>query len=340
MNNPSKFVAFAAFVALSLACAGGDETTTPMPDPVVEPDPAPVATAEPGKIPGLEYPALKTHAEKGDFVLAPSRDFFDKALTDGIENTTFIYYGAEVLEPGDVETKLKSLAGTEFTIPNSLIIAFEPGAEAKKGDFVLGHWESGSGLQRAIVVDDEKATEPKVKYLDLSEEMAKEADQWKADRFMVLEAGRPGVSIGCKKDSDVEHGILVSLTPKKLLMLGFAGKLSVHTLEECQPLDPAATFAVGEKVQAVFVSSFSEGEVTKIEAGKGRMTVKLSTGEKEVSMLDVAKNFESYGKGFEPEKGMREGKGRKGKAGDGEGKAKGKAGGDGEGKGGKGKKGG
>ena len=114
----------------------------------------------------------------------------------------------------------------------------------------------------------------------------------------------------------------------------------VHTLDECQPLDPAATFAVGEKVQAVFVSSFSEGEVTKIEAGKGRMTVKLSTGEKEVSMLDVAKNFDSYGKGFEPEKGMREGKGRKGKAGDGEGKAKGKAGGDGEGKGGKGKKGG
>lgn len=326
---------FGTVVALSLACAGGEETPTPEPAPA-EPEPAPAPEVAPGKIPGLEFPALKTDAAVGDFVLAPSREFFDKAVTDGIDNATFIYYGATMVEPGEVESKVKSLAGTEFTIPNSLIIHFEPGATAKPGDIVLGQWESGSGLQRAIVIDGGTETEPKVKYLDMDPEgIGKDPDSWKADRFMLLEAGHVGVSIGCKKDDTVEHGTLVALTQKKLLMLGFAGRLSAHATEECQPLDPHATFAVGDKVQAPFVSSFQEGEVTKIDAANGRVIVKSSTGEKPVAVIDVVKAFDAYGQGFVPERGARAK--AKGKA-DGEGGGEGKASkGDGEGKAGKGK---
>ncbi len=338
MFTSRKIAVFGTLVALSLACAGGDEETpTPEPAPA-EPEPAPVPEAAPGKIPGLEFPALKTDAAVGDFVLAPSREFFDKAVTDGIEGATFIYYGATMVEPGDVESKVKSLAGTEFTIPNSLIVHIEPKQTAKPGDIVLGHWESGSGLQRAIVIDGGTETEPKVKYLDMDPEgIGKDPDSWKADRFMVLEAGRVGVSIGCKKDSSVDHGTLVALTGKKLLMLGFAGKLTAHPIEECQPLDPKATFAVGDKVQAPFVSSFSDGEVTKIDAANGRVMIKSSTGDRAVAIIDVVKAFDSFGQGFEPERGQRakakgkaDGEGGEGKAGGGEGKAgkgKGKKGG-------------
>lgn len=323
---------FGTLFALSLACAGGEEETpTPEPAPA-EPEPAPAVA--PGKIPGLEFPALKTDAAAGDFVLAPSREFFDKAAAEGIENATFIYYGATMVEPGEVESKVKSLAGTEYTLPNSLIIHIEPKQTAKPGDLVLGHWESGSGLQRAIVVAGGSETEPKVKYLDLDPEtIGKEADSWKADRFVVLEPGHVGVSIGCKKDAEVAHGTLVALTPKRLLMLGFAGKMYAYATDDCQPIDPTATFAVGDKVQVPFVSSFTDGEVVKVDAENGRVVVKSSTGEKPMAVVDVTKAFDSYGQGFVAERGQRAK--AKGKAdGEGEGKA-GK--GDGEGKAGKGK---
>ncbi len=334
MNMSRKIAVIGSLFALSLACAGGEETPPPDPQPVAEPEPAPVPETAPGKIPGLEFPVLKTTAAAGDFVLAPSRDFFDKAATDGIENATFIFYGATMVEPGEGESKVKSLAGTEFTIPNSLIVHIDPKQTAEVGDIVLGHWESGSGLQRAIVVAGGTPEEPKVKYLDLDPEgIGKDPDMWKADRFVVVEPGRVGVTVGCKKDSSVEHGILVSLTPKKVLVLGFAGRMSAHPVEECQPVDPTVKFAVGDKVQAPFVSSFGAGEVTKVDAANGRVMVKLDTGEKSVAVVDVAKAFDTFGEGFVAERGIREGKGGKGKAdgegkaGKGEGKAKGKKGG-------------
>ncbi|MCA9493301.1 MAG: hypothetical protein KC621_25395 [Myxococcales bacterium] len=321
------------------ACSGG--TTPPPPEPVPEPAPAAPEVA-PGEIPGLDFPVVKTTAAEGDFVLAPSRDFLDRAAADGIDKSTFIWYGATMLEPGPAESKVKSLAGTEFTIPNSLIIPIARGQEAAVGDLLLGHWESGSGLQRAIVVGG-TATEPVVRDLDISFENPSGAgqkdDAWKADRFQALEAGRVGVSVACKKGDKVEHGVMVALTPKKLLSLGFAGRLSAWTLDQCMPIDPNGTYAVGDTVQVPWVGTYTETKVTKVDAKLGRVFASVHDKEEGYAVQDVAKALDGFGQGFVAGKsGGGEGKAGKGKAG-GEGKAGGGGGGGGgEGKGGKGSK--
>ncbi|MCB9684714.1 MAG: hypothetical protein H6735_06745 [Alphaproteobacteria bacterium] len=318
------------------ACSG---SSTPPPEPEPAPVPEPVE-AQPGTIPGLDFPVVKTTAAEGDFVLAPSRDFFDRAVSDGIDKATFIFYGATMLEPGPAESKVKSLAGTEFTIPNSLIIPIPRAQEAKVGDLLLGHWESGSGLQRAIVVSG-TATEPVVRDLDLDLDnpagVGQKDDAWKADRFRALEAGRVGVSVACKSGDKVEHGVLVALTPKKLLSLGFAGRLSAWTVDQCMPIDPGVTYAVGDTVQVPWVGTYTEAKVTKVDAKIGRVFASVHDKETGYAVTDVAKALDTFGEGFVAGKGGGgEGKAGKGKAGEGKAPAGGDGGG--EGKGGKGSK--
>lgn len=319
------------------ACSGTPEP--PKPDPVPAPPPVPEAPViKPGTIPGLEFPPLKTSAVEGDFVLAPSREFYDRAVADGVDKASFIWYGATMVEPGPAESKVKSLAGTEFTIPNSLIIAIPRAQEAKVGDLLLGHWESGSGLQRAIVVGG-TATEPVVRDLDLDLDnpagVGQKDDAWKADRFRALEAGMVGVTVACKNGDAVENGVLVALTPKKLLSLGFAGHLAAYTVDQCMPVAPTGTYKAGDKIQVPWVGKYTEAEVTKVDEKIGRVFAKVNDKETGYAIQDVAPVLDTFGQGFVPAHPGGEGKAGKGKA---EGKAEGDGGGAEGGKAGKGTK--
>ena len=57
--------------------------------------------------------------------------------------------------------------GQDIEMPNALIIPIPQGQTAKKGDIVLTWWQSGSGMERAIVTDDSNPASPKVCYLDM-----------------------------------------------------------------------------------------------------------------------------------------------------------------------------
>jgi hypothetical protein len=336
-------------VLLSLvACSlfGGEE---PAPPPA--PEPAPVEEpkapeAKPGRIPGTEYPVVETTAKAGEMVLTPSREFLDKAVAEGLDQAGFIFYMAEMVEPGPVESKVKGLAGTEFSMPNSLIVPLMPGQEAAKGDVLLGHWESGSGMYRAIVVDDAVKTEPKVRYLDGTFKADDQPDQWKANRFHKLEAGTPGVTVACKKDeTTVEHGTLIHAMPKQLVAVGFAGKLHVYETANCAPLAPKADVKAGQKVQVPFLGTYREATVSKVDLAVGRVFAKFEFGgaekEEAFGLADVTAVLPAYGEGFQfGDRAQRPegGEGREGKAKAGGGGEEGKAGKGGKAKGGKGGK--
>jgi hypothetical protein len=321
------------FVTLALWGCSGGEAPPPSPEPAAPPAP------EPGTLPGLDFPVVKTAAEAGQFVLAPSREFFDRAVAEGFDKATFIYYAANLVEAGPAESKVKSLSGQEYSLPNSLILPIAAGGQAEKGALLLGHWESGSGMQRAIVVGGTPA-EPVVRDLDLDLDnpagVGQKDDAWKADRFQALEPGKVGVTVACKNGDKTEHGVLVALTPKKLLSLGFAGRLSAWTVDQCMPIAPNGTYAAGDKVQVPYVGTYTEGEVTKVDAAIGRVFVKVHDKETGYAVVDVAKALDTFGQGFDAERpGGGEGKAGKNKAGEGEGGA---GGGDAEGKAGKGGK--
>ncbi len=279
-------------------------TETPLPPPpqpaVDEPEPQPASEA--GKLP-VDYPVLTTSAKAGDMVLTPSREFLDRAVAEGMDKATFIWYMAEMMEPGPAESKVKGLPGNEFTIPNSLIIAIPKGQTAAVGDVLLGHWESGSGMKRAIVVEGGTPEAPKVRYLDGDFKAEDQPDAWEANRFRKVDPGAPGVTVACKTEDDrVDHGILISATPKQLLSVGFAGSLHVFDTANCMPLAPMPTVKAGDKVQIPYLGTYRDATVTRVDGINGRVLAKFEFGGAEkveaVGFTDVAPTLDGYGQGF------------------------------------------
>lgn len=285
-----------AILLVALAWGCGTEEAPTEPEEVVE---AEEVEAEPGAL-HVEFPAVRTKAEVGNFVLAPSRESLDRAMEDG--KGALIFYGGEMVEVGEADSKVKSLAGTEFTIPNALIVAAEPNAKAAVGDILLGHWESGSGAQRAIVTGGTD-TEPVVRYLDIDYDnpsgAGKEDDTWKSGRFRKITGpGQIGSTVACQDGDAWVHGYLVNRDKSTLLVTGFASEVTAHDKSECVALLTKGTYAEGDTVHVPVVGKYTEGEVVKVDEAIGRVWVKYNWGgeDKEVAfaVTNVTKDFEDH----------------------------------------------
>jgi len=234
-------------------------------------------TRPPGALP-FEFPSVVLAAKKGDFVLAPSKNWIDEAFIEGVENQTFIYYGAFLSAVGQKESKLRTLSGQNATIPNALILAVGRGGSANPGDVVLTAWASGSGLQRAIVVQGGSPTKPKVRYLDIDLEnpsgWGQRDDELPEDTFRVLT--RPdelGTTVACKDGERKLRFVLVAEAGDKWLGLGFAGKLRVLDRKECTPVPIVPKLKTGDKVFVPVIGTFVDAKVKKIDAATGRVWV-------------------------------------------------------------------
>jgi len=211
---------------------------------------------------------------------------------------TYIFYNAKLASVGETTSKVLHF-GDEVEMPNSLIIPIPQGQTAKKGDIVLTWWQSGSGMERALVTDATDPTSPKVDYLDLSYEddgsgfAQDHADeQIKPNTFVVLKDGewQPGQQIVVTGDGSYESGTLVNCTDDKVLMEGFGGKIMVYNRPDCKIVPLNQNLKVGDQVRAIFTSSYKDGyTIKKIDENVGRVWVEGSLGEDIVSILEVYK---------------------------------------------------
>ena len=226
-----------------------------------------------------EGSALKD-ADNISYILFPSS--YASAMENGedINGKTAIYYNRELAEAGETNSKL---SGNEVRYPNNLLIPIYKDAKAKKGDVVLTWWQSGSGMERAIVTDDSDPTQPKVHYLDLSYKgdgsgFAEKHDneQLKPNSFVVLNDG---------------EWQLVNAVGDKVLYLGFAGKLIEANKSDVKLLPVKPAVNVGDNVKSVFVGTFSKDtKVEKIDSKLGRIWVKEGDRDAEpVSIFEVMK---------------------------------------------------
>ena len=288
-----KFAWTLAFSAALLACDRDDERAEPSaPEPAktsAQPE-SPTARPDPGARPAgavpFDFPAVSTRSKAGDFVLAPSKGWIEEAFERGADKQPFIFYGAWMQEPGDKESKLKTLPGQPVTIPNALIIPVGGGETAKVGDVVLTAWASGSGMQRAIVVAGGSPTAPNVRYLDLDLESpsgwGKKEDTLKENTFHVLKKpGEPGTTVACKEGAKTTRWVVVNETDAKLLGVGFAGKVKVHSKKACKPLPIAPKVAAGDGVWVPVIGVYTEAKVTKVDPTIGRVWAKHGFGGKD-----------------------------------------------------------
>jgi hypothetical protein len=246
---------------------------------------APAARAQnvSGKIP-FDYPMVTTTARPGDYVLAPPRAWLDEALENGADKQPFIYYGAWLTAAGKSGSIVRTLPGPEEEVPNSLLIPIPKGESARPGDIVLTTWASGTGMQRAIVVEGEKPTSPQVRYLDLALDhptgWGEKVDTLPPNTFHRLtRPGEVGTTVACREGKRYIQRIVTHRSGDKLLGLGFAGQLKVVPAADCREVPLVPKVKLADRVFVPVLGTFTEAKVKQVDAEAGRVFVSYQVGD-------------------------------------------------------------
>jgi hypothetical protein len=247
---------------------------------------APVAAApDDGLLPKIDFPAVDTSAKPGDWVLSVNKLMYDQFAADP-EKKNVIFYAYELTEAGPKTSKFKTPSSVD-SAPNSLVIPIKKAGKAKVGDILLSWWQSGSGMQRAIVVAAKDPKQPTVRYLDLDYDnpakggadkntpIGQMEEQLKADSFNVLgKPFDPGSTVACKDGGEHRVARVVRVAGDKVLVTGFASHLAVRAKADCTALPYAPKVKVGDKVKAYWVGMMKDATVTKVDAKIVRIWVK------------------------------------------------------------------
>jgi hypothetical protein len=234
-----------------------------------------------GRLP-FEYDTVAMSAAPGDMVLAPPRPWLDNAIERGVEEQPFVFFRAELLEPGKRGSVVKTPSGRIEQIPNALLIPIRKGEQVRPGQVVLTTWQSGTGLQRAMVVKGGTPESPNVHYLDLQYKhpsgIGKETERLAPNTFHRLEKpGEPGTSVACREGELHRHYIVIHTGATRLIGLGFAGRLRVIPRAACVSLE--VTPHIDDTPLFVPVMGvFQQARVRHYEEELGRVFVRYSHG--------------------------------------------------------------
>jgi hypothetical protein len=262
---------------------------------------APKSALKPGEIPFAGFPAVATTARADEVVLAPSYNWIQDAAAKGPDKVTFIWYDQKMVAPGEVESEVEFLSPGKAKIPNAYIIPIPAAQMAKAGDIVLTWWQSGSGMNRAIVVESADPTQPTVRYLDIDyDNPAKSRDgkttigqmdeKLKPNSFVRLTSPwEPGTTLAVNDGATRRPVKIIRVAGEKILALGFAGSLKVYDKANVTPVPIRPNVKAGDKVQAPKYGAFAEATVTRVDARNGRIFVKFGTdpAEKAIAFGDV-----------------------------------------------------
>jgi hypothetical protein len=282
---------FSGLILINLSsCKGGegesdDKDSTEVEEPEAE-------GLKPGMTP-FDFPTVGIEANEGDYVLTPSYKMWtDKIASEDPTAETYIFYTAKMAKPGDVESEIEFTFDGNQKMPNSMVIPLASGQTASKGDILLTWWQTGSGMQRAIVTDDSNPAEPVVRYLDLDfDNPATDSESGKsigqtdypleANSFVkITNEWQPGNMIAGKDETwGYVTAQIIRVAGDKVLTIGFAGKMKVYNKADCVPMPIVPEVNPGDKVQVVGTSSFVEGEVVRVDKNIGRVFVKTTSEE-------------------------------------------------------------
>lgn len=280
MKKKNLFIAIASS-GLLMACGGGEESTEDTSDKVKETTEE-VDVERSAIDPFPDFPMVNLNASNGDIVLSPSKNWQEDATNEGADKVTFIFYNQTVAEVGEGTSKVDFMTEKGVDIPNYMIIPIKAGQTAKKGDILLTWWQTGSGMQRAIVTDDSDPAKPVVNYLDLDwDNPATNADgigigqatyPLKEGTFHVLNSDwQPGTTVAAKADGKTVAATVVCVSGDQVLTIGFAGKMKIYPKSDCTPCPVKPDVKTGDEVQVPWVGSFTSTTVQKVDAENGRV---------------------------------------------------------------------
>lgn len=275
----------AAAVGISIASCGKSLKADPKPDSKdTTKTEQTTNNANSGKIdPFKDFPKEAISGNAGDYVLSPSKNWQEDG-TNGKPDVTYIWYNQTLAEAGAEYSKIDFMSDKGVEIPNYMIIPIKSGQTAKKGDIVLTWWQSGSGMQRAIVVDDKNPAEPIVNYLDIEWDnpakndkgigIGQMTEQLLPNSFHVISnVWESGTTVAIKNGSDYKSATVIKVSGDKVLIMGWGGKMEIKSKNDCSPVNVKPTCKVGDMVQAPWVGTYKNLKVEKVDTKMGRVWV-------------------------------------------------------------------
>lgn len=263
---------------------------------------SPPDTGEPVKFCYADFPNVDTAAKAGEYVMAPSYNWVKDAAEKGADSTSFIWYVQKMATPDKANSELQFLSERK-KVPNAYIVAIPPGQKAKTGDIILTWWQTGSGMGRAIVIDDKEPATPVVRYLDIEYDnpaksrdgvttIGKMDEKIVPDSFFKLKDWDAGTTVAIADGANLKKGVVIRVAGDKVLVLEAVGKMKVYPKSACKPVPLVPDVKEGDRVKAPFVGVFKDATVSKVDAKIGRVFVKFDgqTDEKAIPFGDIVKN--------------------------------------------------
>ena len=241
----------------------------------------------------------------GELVLAPYT-YYKVAIdnSEDLKKKGLIFYKTKLVTAGAEKSVVNYKE--DYELPNSLIIGLPKGATAKKGDILLTWWQTGSGMNRAIVRDDTDPSQPKVDYLDMDMRLNDDGttsgfaerhanEQLAPNTFIVLHDGdwQPGAQVAHVNDRGKwAAAILIKATDDKVLVLDSGSKVAVYPRSDCKliPMNDEG-IKPGDEVYGASANLFTDRfTVEKVDTERGRVWGTNRYGTKQIlSILEVTK---------------------------------------------------
>jgi len=241
---------------------------------------------------------VSVEVDSDDYVLAPSKISYDSAIANGLEASIFVFYPRKVIQNFKDSVELYQIGDT-VVLPASLIIPMNKNEKAIFGDYVLTWWQSGTGMQRAIVLNKDSSLTPTVYYLDNQYSFYSNItnisfwiDTLKPNSYIVLKDEiMPGKSIFVEKDYFSVFYTIINISEENILALSWAGLLEVIEKDKFSTIDLHQDFNAGDSVLVPYFGTFSKGVVKSVWNDIGKMTVEIFFIDEEieiyVNMIDT-----------------------------------------------------
>ena len=276
----------------TIACGGSNTNNTTSTNSIVD-SLSTASTADESnaveEIPGdvlsifADFPNMATTAKSGEYILIPAYKMLQKYAEE--QNSTVIYYNAKMATPAEINSKVAFTFDGEQEVPNHLIIPIAAGQKVAKGDIVLTWWQSGSGMQRALVTDATNPDAPEVHYLDIDwDNPAKNKavsigqlkETIKPNTFTKLtDLWQSGTTVAAMDGMSIKKFTIINVSNDKVLVKGFAGSMKMLDKSACTPLKVTNTVKVGDKIQAPWVGSFKNGTIKELKSDYGRAVIEF-----------------------------------------------------------------
>jgi hypothetical protein len=243
-----------------------------------------VSSKEEGiKFPAADYPLTATTAKEGEYVLVPMQKSMLEAGQKSLDESAMVWYSQKMVKPGAEKSEIEFSNKEKHEVPNPYIIAIPAGGKAKKGDLVLTWWQTGSGMQRAIVIDDADPAEPVVRYLDMDyvesasngkTPPSQKDEKLKPNSFKVLNGElEAGSMIAVNVNNRPRPGQILNVSGDKVFVRHFAGKIAVYGKSEIKTVPLKPKLKAGDKVSAVYIADYKDAVVKKVDEKIGRIWV-------------------------------------------------------------------